>query len=84
MESEQRAITARRHFLALALRTGAAAVLGGVARPALAQDTLLPASAAPTAPELLGGPWLNTPEEKPVTFASRKGKVTVVHYWCFG
>ncbi len=35
------------------------------------------------APELIGGPWLNTTDEKPVTLASRKGKVTLVAFWTF-
>jgi len=37
-----------------------------------------------TPPELTGGPWLNTPDSKPLTLASLKGKVVVVHYWTFG
>jgi hypothetical protein len=36
------------------------------------------------APALTGGPWLNTGTSKPLTLASRKGKVTVVHFWTFG
>jgi len=36
------------------------------------------------APELVGGPWLNTPKGKGVKLASRKGKVTVVEFWTFG
>ena len=35
-------------------------------------------------PELTGGPWLNTPEKAPITFKSRRGKVTIVHFWTFG
>lgn len=35
------------------------------------------------APELIGGPWLNTPNNKPLTLASRKGKVTVVQFWTY-
>jgi thiol-disulfide isomerase/thioredoxin len=35
-------------------------------------------------PALVGGPWLNTPQNKPITLASRKGKVTVVEFWNFG
>ncbi|HLO99051.1 MAG TPA: redoxin domain-containing protein [Fimbriimonas sp.] len=34
------------------------------------------------APEFIGTEWLNS--EKPITMASRKGKVTVVHFWTFG
>jgi hypothetical protein len=36
------------------------------------------------APELVGARWLNTPGNKPLTLASRKGKVTVLHFWTFG
>lgn len=43
-----------------------------------------PAEMNVAAPELVGGPWLNTPNEKPITLASRKGKVTVVEFWTFG
>lgn len=35
------------------------------------------------APELIGGPWLNTPNGAPITLASRKGNVTVVEFWTF-
>ena len=40
--------------------------------------------ASRTAPELVGGPWLNTPDGQPISLASRKGKVTVVEFWTFG
>ena len=36
------------------------------------------------APELVGGLWLNTPKSRPVPLATRRGKVTVVHFWTFG
>jgi len=35
-------------------------------------------------PELQGGAWLNTPGKTPIKLASRKGKVTIVHFWTFG
>ncbi len=35
-------------------------------------------------PELLGAEWLNTPNNKPITLESRKGKVTIVEFWTFG
>jgi len=35
------------------------------------------------APELSGGPWINTPDGKPISLAARRGKVTVVHFWTF-
>ena len=56
----------------LALFTGAAAFAG-------AQITT-----NRPAPELVGGPWLNTPKSKPATLASLKGKVVVLHFWTFG
>ncbi len=36
------------------------------------------------APELVGTSWLNTPKNAPLTLASRKGKVTILHFWTFG
>jgi len=36
-----------------------------------------------TAPELVGKSWFNT-NGKPLTLASRRGKVTVVEFWTFG
>jgi hypothetical protein len=35
-------------------------------------------------PALTGGTWLNTPGGKAVSLASRRGKVTVLHFWTFG
>lgn len=35
------------------------------------------------APELTGGPWINTEDGEPVTFESRKGKPTLVAFWTF-
>ena len=35
------------------------------------------------APELVGSQWINTPGGKPITLASRLGKVTVVEFWTF-
>ncbi len=49
------------------------------AAPAGAQATI-----KRPAPELVGGPWLNTSGGKPVTLAAQRGKVTIVHFWTFG
>ena len=49
-------------------------------QPALAATEV----AAKSAPELVGGPWLNTPDGQPISLASRRGKVTVVEFWTFG
>jgi hypothetical protein len=35
-------------------------------------------------PELVGGSWLNTPQNRSIKIASRKGKVTVIEFWTFG
>ncbi|MBI5707193.1 MAG: redoxin domain-containing protein [Armatimonadetes bacterium] len=35
------------------------------------------------APELVGSTWINAAADKAPTLASRKGKVTVVHFWTF-
>ncbi len=35
-------------------------------------------------PELVGGAWLNTPQNRSIKIASRKGKVTVIEFWTFG
>ena len=36
------------------------------------------------APELVGDSWLNLPKGSTLSLASRKGKVTVLHFWTFG
>jgi thiol-disulfide isomerase/thioredoxin len=36
------------------------------------------------APPLVGTQWLNTTNKKPIVLDSRKGKVTIVHFWTFG
>jgi peptide-methionine (R)-S-oxide reductase len=50
------------------------------APPAASQNT----NSAPRAPELIKGQWLNTPGNKPITLADRRGKVTIVQFWTFG
>jgi len=35
------------------------------------------------APELLGGPWINTAGGKEINLASRRGKITIVEFWTF-
>jgi thiol-disulfide isomerase/thioredoxin len=62
-------------FLVLA---GLAAILGSRAQHIAAQSPPVPFKLAP---ELVGDKWLNTP--KPITLASRKGKVTMVEFWAF-
>ena len=58
---------------------GAVAALAGGAMLATGQNREdIPAR------ELVGGPWLNTRQGSPVSLASRKGKVTLVHFWTYG
>ncbi len=40
-------------------------------------------SAAIAAPELTGNLWLNLPKGAQLSLASRKGKVTILHFWTF-
>ena len=73
-------------MISVALRSGAAAfclalALIGPVSPAMAQQ---PFAIDVVPPELVGGPWLNTPGNAPITLASRKGKVTIVEFWTFG
>ena len=49
----------------------------------LARDTS-PALAGIPAPELVGDSWFNVPKGLKLSLASRKGKVTIVHFWTFG
>ena len=73
--------------LSLLAAAGVLAIAGASAyrindRSAAAQNVKQVASRQ--APELVGGPWLNTPNGAPITLASRRGKVTVVEFWTFG
>ena len=43
-----------------------------------------PAPMNVAAPEFVGGPWLNTSGDQPISLRSRRGKVTIVHFWTFG
>ena len=47
-------------------------------------EEITPVAINSPAPELVGGPWLNTPKNTPIKLASRKGKVTIVEFWTFG
>ena len=58
-----------------------ALLLGWMTTASRAQN---PATLNMAAPELSGGPWLNTPDNKPLTLAARRGKVTIVQFWTFG
>jgi thiol-disulfide isomerase/thioredoxin len=40
-------------------------------------------SAGLPAPELTGNAWVNLPKGSRLTLASRKGKVTIVHFWTY-
>ena len=61
----------------------AAAAFGALAIFAFAQEPLAAANPKDRAPEITGGPWLNTKDEKSITLATRKGKPTLVAFWTF-
>jgi thiol-disulfide isomerase/thioredoxin len=58
-------------------------LLGPPCTPLLASEPSQP-SAGVLAPELTGDSWLNLPKGSTLSLASRKGKVTIVHFWTFG
>src|SRR5579871_2769771 len=62
----------------------ACAVAGVVGTAAFSIGQQNPIEINVTPPELVGGPWLNRPDNKPLKLADRKGKVTLVHFWTFG
>jgi thiol-disulfide isomerase/thioredoxin len=57
-------------------------LLGSAADPLCAGEPSQP-SASVAAPELTGDAWLNVPEGSRLSLASRKGKVTILHFWTF-
>lgn len=57
--------------------------LGWLTTQSRAQNPL-PLASKPLAPELVGKTWLNTPDGKVISLASRRGHVTVVQFWTFG
>ncbi|MBZ5537252.1 MAG: redoxin domain-containing protein [Acidobacteriia bacterium] len=57
--------------------------LGLLGRAAYSKTEEQPIAVDMAAPELVGGPWLNTPGGKPIPISSRLGKVTVVEFWTF-
>lgn len=71
-------------------------LLALAAAPALASGILIglfptvvsaqgnPTSFSVKPPELVGARWLNTPKNEPLPLSSRKGKVTILHFWTFG
>jgi hypothetical protein len=64
----------------VALLGGFAASLASAARA----DEPNPAALHVPAPELVGREWRNTRGNAPLTLASERGKVTILHFWTFG
>ena len=67
---------------------GGAAILSALGFSALVtkaprEVNAQPAAPALVAPELSGKRWFNTAQDKPLTLASRRGKVTIVQFWTF-
>jgi thiol-disulfide isomerase/thioredoxin len=60
----------------------AVGLLGSTAASLLAAGSSTP-SVGIGAPELTGDAWLNVPNGIRLTLASRKGKVTILHFWTF-
>lgn len=52
--------------------------------PRAAAGSSQSSSSGVEAPELLGDSWLNLPKGTHLSLASRKGKVTVLHFWTYG
>jgi hypothetical protein len=73
-----------RQVLVRALAVMGALSLLAPVPPALAWWQMNPARVSMAAPELVGGPWLNTPGEQPLRLAGQRGKVVVLHFWTFG
>jgi hypothetical protein len=55
------------------------AVAGGVVGPAEAADRLV--AIGQPAPEITGGPWINSP---PLSLAGLRGRVVLVEFWTYG
>jgi thiol-disulfide isomerase/thioredoxin len=73
-------------FFALALGSTTLLIvlsLGLLVRAAFSKTEEQPVALEMAAPELVGGPWLNTPGGMPIQLSSRLGKVTVIEFWTF-
>ena len=66
-------------FRPLALWLWLAAAASGLGAPGQGG----PAAELPAAPEFVGEAWLNATNDAQISWASRKGKVTVVEFWTF-
>jgi hypothetical protein len=71
------------HIARAAIILGGMVALSFLGGQTSAREPEAPARPRP-APELIGGRWLNAPGGGPITLASRRGQVTVVHFWTFG
>jgi hypothetical protein len=57
-----------------------AAVMAGALRPPDAEGQRGPRTGQP-APEIAGGPWINS---EPLSLASLRGRVVLVEFWTYG
>ena len=73
---------ARKAASRLLMLSVAFGLLGAAATSMLAGESAR-SSGGIAAPELIGDSWLNVPKGSKLSLASRKGKVTVVHFWTF-
>jgi hypothetical protein len=68
-----------RPMRALTLWLGLLLGLGGLAGPAAAAGRLVAPGQA--APEITGGPWINS---EPLSLAGLRGRVVLVEFWTYG
>jgi thiol-disulfide isomerase/thioredoxin len=74
---------AHRPTALLRLLAFALGLLSATGDPLFAGESSQPLAGA-AAPELVGDSWLNAPKGLKLSLASRKSKVTIVHFWTFG
>jgi len=67
--------------LSRGVKQGAAAVVLSLALLAAAPATAQPQRPGAPAPEIAGGPWINS---APLTLAALRGRVIAVEFWTYG
>jgi thiol-disulfide isomerase/thioredoxin len=58
-------------------------LLAAATTPGLSAETSAPSKGI-AAPELVSDAWLNLPKGTQPSIASRRGKVTILHFWTYG
>jgi len=70
-------------FWVIAIVCSAAVIFRLSASSSLSGPTREPEALSIPAPELVGGPWINTAGTSAIKLADRRGKVTIVEFWTF-